>query len=462
MKALWGGRFKKGMHPLLKAFSYSLSTDSELLEAELRVNEAYAKMLVRVKLLTRREAARILKGLKQIQKDWKPGDGCRFHRDYEDIHTFIQQKLEQKAGTAAKKIHTGRSRNDLVATSTRLYLREKLQLISQGIAQTQAALVDCAKKYSRVIMPGLTHLQKAQPVLLAHHLLAYVEMLEEDKNRLKDASKRLNVLVLGSAALAGSALPLDQKFLAKELGFSRIAANSMAAVSDRAFLAEVLSGLAILWTHFSRLAEDFILWNSEAFGFVQFDDAFATGSSLMPQKKNPDVFELLRGRSAVIFGELMALLALQKGLPLTYNRDLQEDKPALFSALRKTELALALLPSVLRTSKFQPKRMAEALNDQGIYATDVLDYLVRKKVPFSEAHEKVGQIVRYAVGRKSLLSEVPLKVWKSFCPAFGPDVLKLFSPLSSVRGKQTLGSTHPAKVQASLERWEKQLSSRKK
>ena len=377
MKSLWGGRFEKGSHPELNQFSYSLAVDRELFSSEIEVNRAYAKMLAKVKLITEAEAKEIAKGLTVIEKSWDAGKLLGLAEQCEDIHSFIQSELEGQVGALAKKIHTGRSRNDLVVTSTRLYLRKRIECLLNRIGETQKALGFLAKKAGKIIIPGMTHLRKAQPVLLAHHLLAYVEMLEEDAERFRDALKRVNVLVLGSAALAGSSLPLDQEFLAKELGFQKIAANSMAATSDRAFMTEVLSALSILWMHFSRLAEDFILWNSEPFNLIELDDAFATGSSLMPQKKNPDVFELVRGRSGVIFGHLMSLLTVQKGLPLCYNRDLQEDKPGLFDALAKTRGALKLLPMVLKTVKFKPESAALLLLDDTLFATDLLEYLVR-------------------------------------------------------------------------------------
>ncbi len=462
MKKLWGGRFKKEMHPVLKCFSYSLAVDHELLEAELRVNAAWARMLARIRLITPREAAKLVRGLKSIAKDFGiPGGGKPFDlasfRNYEDVHTLIQSLLEKKAGAVAKKIHTARSRNDLVVTSTRIYLRDKLQFLDGKIKLTQKALVLCAEKAGGLIIPGMTHLRKAQPVLLAHHLLAYVEMLEEDRLRFLDAGKRVNILPLGSGALAGSGLPIDQKFLAKELGFAKIAANSLAAVADRGFMTEVLSGLAILWMHLSRLSEDFILWNSEPFHYLELDDAFATGSSLMPHKKNPDVFELIRGRSAVIFGHLQALLTLQKGLPLAYNRDLQEDKPALFDALRKTGSALEVLRLTVDSVSFNRDAIQTALDDEGLFATDVLEYLVKKKVPFSEAHEIVGRLVRQSLEISKPVREFSIKELKSFSPVFGPDLYDLLNPESSVRAKKTLGSTNPAFVKKEIKRWKLSL-----
>ncbi len=457
-KKLWGGRFKKEMHPALKRFSYSLVTDHALFSAELWVNKAYAKMLAKIGVLTGAEAGKIVRALNQIAKSFT----CKSLRacadKYEDIHTLIQVELEKKAGTAAKKIHTGRSRNDLVVTSTRIYLREKITAIWYGVKKLQKALVIAAEKANGLIIPGMTHLRKAQPVLLAHHLLAYVEMLDEDNARLADSMKRVNILPLGSAALAGSALPLDQKFLAKELGFSGIAKNSMAAVSDRGFLAEFLGALSILWVHLSRLSEDFILWNSEAFGYVELGDAFATGSSLMPQKKNPDVFELVRGRAGVIFGHLQAILTVQKGLPLSYNRDLQEDKPGVFDAVKKTATALELLALAVSSVSWRKKALLRSLDDDSLFATDILEYLVRKKVPFSEAHELVGRTVRQAIESEKRLRQWSVQEWQKFSPEFGADIHDLFDAKESVKGKKTIGGTHPERVKQAITEWKKTLS----
>jgi argininosuccinate lyase len=456
-KKLWGGRFKKDMHPALKCFSYSLVTDKELFDAEIRVNTAWAKMLAKTGIIAGAEAKAILKGLAAIEKKFSRQDLAAYACQYEDVHTLIQMELEKKAGAVAKKLHTGRSRNDLVITSTRIYLREKVAEIWVGIKKLQKALVTGAEKVEGLIVPGMTHLRKAQPVLLAHHLLAYVEMLDEDNSRLADSIKRINILPLGAAALAGSALPLDQKFLAKELGFSGIARNSMAAVSDRGSLAEILSALSILWVHLSRLSEDFILWNSEAFGFVELDDAFATGSSLMPQKKNPDVFELVRGRAGVIFGALQALLTVQKGLPLSYNRDLQEDKPGLFDAVKKTTIALELLALTVGSASWHKKAILRSLDDDSLFATDVLEYLVRKKVPFAEAHGLVGQTVRHAIESEKRLREWSVQEWQKFSPKFGADIHDLFDAKESIKGKKTIGSTHPVQVKQTIAEWKKTL-----
>lgn len=457
MKPIWSGRFKKDMHDVLKNFSYSLAVDHELFHAELEVDAAWAKMLKKVGLITAAESSKLLRALRQIEKDYEGKGFCALLKEHEDIHSLIQAELEKKTGVLGKKIHTGRSRNDLVVTSTKVYLRKRAQEIESKLKGTQRALVSLAQKAGKQTFAGMTHLKKAQPVLAAHHLLAYVEMLEEDHGRMRDALKRMDVLPLGSAALAGSSLPFDQKFLARELGFSKVATNSMAATSDRAFLVEFLSSLAILWMHLSRLSEDFVLWNSEPFGYIELDDAFATGSSLMPQKKNPDIFELVRGRAAVIFGELQALLVLQKGLPLAYNRDLQEDKPSVFDAIKKTLMALELLALAIESATFRPEALAASVEDENLYATDVLEYLVRKRVPFSIAHETVGKVVRHAADVRKSLSALELKEWKQFSPQFDKDVYGLFDAARSVAAKKTIGSTNPSKVQSEIQKWKKQL-----
>ena len=457
MTALWGGRFKKEISEILKEFSYSLEVDGELLEAELRVNDAWVKMLAKAELVTKAESSKLARGLKAIEKDLKGADWSWLADKYEDVHSLIQSKLEDKVGKVAKKLHTGRSRNDLVVTSTRLYLKSKIDTVDEKITKFQKALVALAKDAGGSVISGMTHLRRAQPVLIAHHLLAYVEMAEEDKVRLEAAKEHMDVLPLGSAALAGSSLEIDQKYLAKQLGFSKVATNSMAAVSDRGFLVELLSALSILWMHLSRLSEDFILWNSEPFQFIELDDAYATGSSLMPQKKNPDVFELIRGRSAVIFGHLQTELILQKGLPLAYNRDLQEDKPPVFDALHKTEMALELLAGTIETLELKPKAMEVTVLDDDLYATDVLEYLVRKGVPFYEAHEIVGNSIRHAVEKKKPLRELSMDEWREFSKKVDSDVYQLFDPQASVGAKKTIGSTNPSRVKQEIQRWERSL-----
>lgn len=461
-KNLWGSRFKKELHSTIKCFSYSLFVDSELLQAEIKVNQAHARMLARSGLLTAREGRRLVSSLAAIARKFALKDPhqnplLKYFKGVEDVHTFVQLQLEKKVGPLAKKIHTGRSRNDLVVTSTLVYLRDKLPAVGQRIARLQKALVGFAGRAGNTVVPGLTHTKWAQPVLMAHHLLAYVGMLERDGARLKDALRRMDTLPLGAAALAGSGLPLNPRLVARELGFKKVSENSLDSVSDRDFLVETLSVLAILWMHLSRLAEDFILWNSESFNFVVLDDSVATGSSLMPQKKNPDVFELVRGRTGAIFGRLLSVLTMLKGLPLAYNRDLQEDKPALFDAIHKTELALEALG--LAVSRTEPADGVSrwAGDDDFIYATDLLEYLVERGVAFREAHERVGGLVRSATEKGLRLSELSLREFRSFSPQFDDKVYDLFDPEASVRRKKTPGSTNPKEVARWLRHWTKKL-----
>ena len=462
MKHLWGGRFKKELDPVVKCFSYSLWVDGELLAAEVRVNQAHAKMLARARLISRAEAVRLVRALAQIERRFRARDPhenpLAAYKNVEDVHTFVQLELAKKLGKLAKKIHTGRSRNDLVVTSTLVYLKERVPSLGRKIAGLEKAIVGFAEKGASVVIPGLTHMKRAQPVLLAHHLLAYVTMLERDRSRLADALRRMDELPLGAGALAGSALRLDRKFLARELGFSRLRENSIDAVSDRDFLVETVAALAILWAHLSRLSEDFILWNSEPFGFVTLDDSVATGSSLMPQKKNPDVFELTRGRAGVIFGHLASLLTMLKGLPLAYNRDLQEDKPALFDSIHKTSLALAVLRvAISRASIGAGVRNWEAGEDF-IYAADLVEYLVERGAAFREAHEAVGKLVRASADSGIPLADFPLKQMRRFSEKFDDGVYKLFDPWVSVSRKRTSGSTHPGEVRKWLRFWKKKLN----
>lgn len=461
-KNLWGSRFKKELHSTIKCFSYSLFVDGELLQAEIKVNQAHARMLARGGLLTAREGRRLVLALARIAKRFAVKDPHKnplgpYCKHVEDIHAFVQLELEKMVGALAKKIHTGRSRNDLVVTSTLVYLKDKLAAIDRKIAGLEKALVRFAEKAGRTVIPGLTHLKRAQPVLVAHHLLAYIGMLERDRSRLQDALSRMDVLPLGAGALAGSGLPLNPRLVARELGFKRVSENSLDSVSDRDFILETLSVLSILWVHLSRLAEDFILWNSEAFGFVTLDDSTATGSSLMPQKKNPDVFELIRGRAGVIFGRLLSTLTMMKGLPLAYNRDMQEDKPALFDAIHKTELALEAVSLAVSEAELAEGVRNWVGGEDFLYATDLLESLVRKGVAFREAHETVGKLVREAAERDLKLSELPLEEYRRFSPKFDSGVYDLLDPEVSVRGKRTPGSTNPKEVARWLEHWKKKL-----
>src|SRR3989338_8469413 len=349
MKKMWGSRFKSDLHELAKKFSYSLGVDHELLNAEVQTSIAHAKMLGKVSLISEKDSRALVSGLREVLGTLRRRQVTSVMNEYEDIHTLIQASLEKKIGRLGRKLHTARSRNDLVSTSMRMYLRGKIQGLFEVINKFQMTLVVQAEKNQKVLIPGYTHLQRAQVVLLAHHLLAYVEMFERDKSRLLDARKRFNECPLGAGALAGSNLPVDRRYVAQLLGFQKPTANSLDSVSDRDFVMETLSAIAILFTHLSRICEDLILWNSQEFGFIEVDDQFSTGSSLMPHKKNPDILELIRGKTGEAYGNLVSVLTTMKGLPLAYNRDMQEDKKPLFASCRLAQKALGVLELVIRT-----------------------------------------------------------------------------------------------------------------
>ncbi|MBI3999763.1 MAG: argininosuccinate lyase, partial [Candidatus Omnitrophica bacterium] len=440
-KKLWGARFKSELHETAKKFTYSLGIDHELLGAEIKVSMAHALMLSRVGILSEHDSRALVKGLWKVLASIRKKSICSLTNEYEDIHTLIQAELEKKVGKLAQKLHTGRSRNDLVATSTRLYLKEKILTILEAINQFQTVLIYQAEKNRNVVIPGYTHLQRAQVVLLAHHFLAYVEMLERDKSRLVDARRRMNECPLGAGALAGTSLPIDRRFVAKLLGFEKPTANSLDSVSDRDFVLETLSNVAIVFTHLSRFAEDLILWNSQEFGFIALDDQFSTGSSLMPHKKNPDILELVRGRSGQAYGNLLSLLVTMKGLPLAYNRDMQEDKKPLFASLRLLTESLSVLSGTVRTLRVDEANCERASKDSFLFATDVLEYLVKKKIPFLEAHVIVGGLVRKALDSHRTLSGLPFETYQQYSKAFKKDVFDLFDPKASVSGKIPVGST---------------------
>ncbi len=453
MKKLWGGRFKEELAQDAKDYSFSLCVDKELLSYDIRVSQAHAAMLGRCGLISKKESQRLIQGLESVGRSFKDADFEKLASEYEDIHTLIQSALEKKIGTTAKKLHTGRSRNDLVVTSVKLYLREKLDLLRERANELQQALVFAGEKFQSVAIPGYTHLQRAQTVLLAHHLLAYVEMLERDKTRFAETLLRMDECPLGAAALAGSSLPLDRHFVAKLLGFKKVTGNSMDSVSDRDFILEALSHIAILFVHLSRLSEDFILWNSSEFGFVSLPDSYATGSSLMPHKKNPDVLELTRGRAGVAIGNLVSLLVTMKGLPLAYNRDMQEDKRMLFESVRQALDALTVLANLLKKIEVNENRCFEATSDSLLYATDLLDYLILKGIFFEDAHVIVGKMVQHSLSIERPLKELSFSELKQFSPVIEKDIYQVFNARKSLEKKQTVGSTCPDFVAAQLKKW---------
>jgi argininosuccinate lyase len=462
MKKLWGARFKSELHDVAKRFSYSLGSDFELLSSEIKVSMVHAMMLGRAEIISQRDSKALVRGLKSIRA---PLLRATRNRDrmtseieaYEDIHTWIQTALTRKIGRLADRLHTARSRNDLVTTSARVYLREVIQMLSEHMSRVQLSLLYQAEKNFKIVIPGYTHLQRAQVVLFSHHLLAYVEMLERDKSRLADARKRMNECPLGSAALSGSGLPIDRTFVARMLGFDRPTRNSLDAVSDRDFMIEILSAISILFMHLSRLTEDFILWSSQEFGFITLHDQFSTGSSLMPHKKNPDVLELIRGKTGEAYGNLVALLTTMKGLPLAYNRDMQEDKRPIFSSLHLAKNTLSVLELTIKTLSVNEENCAKASKDSFLFATDVLEYLVKKKVAFRQAHDIVGNLVKIAIDTHGTLSGLPLDVYKEYSSAFGKDVYDLFDPETSVAGKVSRGSTKPELVQKQVQFWKEEL-----
>ena len=441
----WGGRFAQRMDPGAEAFTASLAFDRRLWPHDIEGSRAWARALQRAHLLTDDELAALLRGLDAVQAELADGR-FPFRQEFEDIHLNIERRLTEIAGPVGGKLHTGRSRNDQIALDERLYLREILGLADRGVRDVQAALLERAEEHLDAPMPGYTHLQRAQPVLLAHHLLAYVFMLQRDRERLADCARRNNVLPLGAAALAGAAFPIDREALARDLGFDAPSANSLDAVSDRDHLIEFLAAGAVLGMHLSRLAADLALWATSEFAFVEFSDAFATGSSIMPQKKNPDVAELIRGKAGRLYGNLMSLLTVMKGLPLTYNSDMQEDKEALFDTVDTLEAVLRVAPPMLRSLTFRVERMREAAGANYSTATDLADYLVRKGLPFREAHEIVGRVVRHGIANKRELGEMSLEELRGFSPLIGADVHAALSVEASLAARAVTGGTAPEAV----------------
>ena len=440
-KKPWGGRFEGDTHPKVEAFTASIEFDQRLAPHDIAGSIAHAQMLAKCGILSKKEMDAIVGGLTEIRAEIERGE-FRTDPALEDIHMHLEHRLQEKIGDIAGKLHAGRSRNDQVALDLRLYLREAIGQIRDGIRDLQAGLVAKAEVNLETIMPGYTHLQRAQPLLLAHHLLAYFEMFQRDRERFSNCLTRVNVLPLGAGALAGTTLPIDRAYVAKLLDFPKIAANSEDAVSDRDFAVEFLACCAILSMHISRLAEELILWASAEFGFIELPDAFATGSSMMPQKRNPDVAELARGKAGRVYGSLMALLTVLKGLPLSYNRDLQEDKEPVFDAVDTIWPTLEVLRSMLKAIRIRPERMRAAAAEGYLNATDLAEYLVTKEVPFREAHEIVGRIVRECVEEGKRLEDLPLDRLRHFSRAFGPDVLKYIRLETCIERRKSAGGTN--------------------
>lgn len=454
---MWKGRFTQPTSELVQAYGQSVSFDWRLYQQDIRGSIAHSRGLQRAGILTAEEQGQIQQGLESIAADIAAGR-FEWQRSLEDVHMNIESELTRRIGAVGAKLHTARSRNDQVATDVRLYSREAVARLIAGARQLQRALVEAAQRACEALIPGYTHLQRGQPVLFAHHLLAYVEMLERDVQRFEQAAVRLNVMPLGSGALAGSTIVLDRAAVAAELGFADITHNSMDAVSDRDFVAEVLFVIALCGVHLSRLSEDVILWCSAEFGFVSLSDAHTTGSSLMPQKKNPDVAELTRGKSGRLVGNLMSVLTLLKGLPMTYNRDLQEDKEPLFDSIDSLEAALAVVAEMIAGMELCAARAAAAAADPMLLATDLADYLVLRGVPFRQAHEVIGKLVAHCVTQGQPLNAVDLPTLRGLSEAFGPDVEEVLDLQRALKARQAVGAPSPQGVAAELARWRQVLA----
>jgi len=441
----WAGRFQERTDQLVEAFSVSVAVDRRLYAHDILGSIAHCKTLEKARVLSSRETKAIVRGLESVKGELDRGRFTFTPQD-EDIHMAIERRLTELIGPLGGKLHTGRSRNDQVALDVRLYLRDHLDRLMEQCTEMQRVLLAKAKANSTIVMPGYTHLQRAQPVLFAHHLLAYVEMVERDKGRVLDARTRLNVMPLGSGALAGTNYPVDRAYTAKLLGFPAVTANSMDAVSDRDFTIEVVSALSILMMHLSRLSEELIIWASQEFRFVDLPDAFCTGSSMMPQKKNPDVPELVRGKTGRVYGHLMNLLVMLKALPLSYNRDLQEDKPALFDALDTAASSLQVMTELMRRLNVNRDALSGALEQSGFLATELADYLVERGVPFREAHGITGRIVREALEKKRELTDFTLDELRAFSSRIEAGVLARLTVSSAIDRKRQIGGTARGRV----------------
>jgi len=441
----WSGRFKEKTEKTVETFTSSVSFDKRLWRYDIQGCIAHAKMLKKQRIISPKDAGLILRALKKIKQGLQEGK-FRFSDSMEDVHMNIESAIIKEIGTAGRKLHTARSRNDQVALDMRLFLRDEIKEIQKLIKNFQAVLVTLAEKNIDVVMPGYTHLQKAQPVLLSHHLLAYFEMFERDRERFEDCLRRVNVLPLGSGALAGTTLPIDREYVAQILEFPAISRNSIDAVSDRDFVVEFLAASSILMVHLSRLSEELVLWSSEEFDFIELPDAYSTGSSIMPQKKNPDIPELIRGKAGRVFGGLLSVLVVLKGIPLAYNRDMQEDKEPLFDTVDTVKACLSVMAEMMPRVKFNETIMAKAAEGGFSTATDLAEYLVRKGLPFREAHKITGKIVKYCLEKRKTLTNLSLKEFKKFSKIIDKDVFGYLTVQTSINRKNSYGGTAKKQV----------------
>jgi argininosuccinate lyase len=456
---LWGGRFKGEADAQFARFNSSFAFDRRLIEADIEASIAHAEALAAAGILSEEETRRIAWALNEIRRQAHEHNGYLENRDAEDVHSFVENELAQAIGDVGYKLHTGRSRNDQVATDLRLFLRSEIDSILESTRLLQRAFVELAERNAGCVMPGYTHLQRAQPILLAHYLLAYFEMLKRDAARFNEVRSRVNLLPLGSGALAGTGFALDREMVAKKLGFDGLCENSIDAVSDRDFVIEFIGAAAITMTHLSRLAEDLIIYSSAEFGFIELSDAVSTGSSLMPQKKNPDSLELIRGKAGRVFGHHTALLAMMKGLPLAYNKDMQEDKEALFDTIDTLGGSLAVMATVIRNIKFDCEKACSAASTGYLNATDLADYLVRKGIEFRKAHELVGRVVLHAIEQGKPLEKIELESLREFSPLFEDDVYASLSLESSIASKSAYGGTSHERVNESLRKARTEIDS---
>ncbi|HJO57236.1 MAG TPA: argininosuccinate lyase [Nitrospinaceae bacterium] len=456
MKKPWSGRFKQSTDTLMEQFSASISFDRRLYAYDIEGSIAHCQMLAKCKIIYQAESKKIVGGLKRVLKEFESG---KFQCDdrLEDIHMNIESRLTELVGSVGGKLHTARSRNDQVCLDIRLYLRDEVAEIVQGITQLAKTLLQLARKHTDTIIPGYTHMQQAQPILLAHHLLAHIEMLVRDRERMEDAFKRINVMPLGAAALSGTGFPIDRKYTAKLLNFPEVSHNSIDSVSDRDFAIEFCSASGILMMHLSRFCEEVVLWSSCEFGWLELSDAYTTGSSIMPQKKNPDAAELIRGKSGRVYGNLVSMLTLMKSLPLAYNKDLQEDKEPVFDTVDTVKVSLAIFEGMMKSAHFKKIPLDRVDISGFLTATDMADYLASKGVPFRQAHEITGQTVAYCIASGKTLQDITLKELKKISPKFNADVFDHITLENSVQKKNVYGGTAKKQVLAQIARLEKKL-----
>lgn len=456
-KKLWGSRFDKKTNILVDKFTSSISFDKRLAKHDVLGSIAHAKMLGKQKIISAKDAELIVKGLKLILKDVEKGK-FKFDPRAEDIHSNIQDALFKKIGKAASKLHTARSRNDQIVLDVKMYLKDEIKVLINLITALQKSILRFAKDNSKVIIPSYTHLQVAQCVLLAHHMLAYIESLQRDKERLQDAEKRVDLMPLGSCALSGTGLPIDREYVKNKLGFKNLTKNSIDSVSDRDFIIETLADLSIISIHLSRIAEDLILWSTKEFNFIDIDFSFCTGSSIMPHKKNPDVLELIRGLTGRIHGDLSSVLILMKGLPLSYNRDLQLDKPPLFDAIDTIKDILEISVQLFKNIKVNKSEIASRLNDESLFSVDIVEYLIKNGLSYRQAHDIVGKMVKDCLDKGKKISSLTTAELKRYSQNLGLDVKNILSAEVSVNLKTSYGGTSPRLVARQLNIWSKKIN----